>query len=606
MRRFGPHEISAPVATSTRYVFRTLQTVLSVMRRGTTLLPAFARRFVRSREIGLTLLASVVGAIAAVFVAGMGAAAASAHVLLFNLQPGSRLSDIPQFDDPLVPMLGGALLCAMTWLGARVGRTSVVDPIEANALRGGRMSFRDSALLALQTLVSNGFGASVGLEAGYTQIGAGAASRMGSWMRLRREDMRIIVASGAAGAIAAAFNGPLTGAFYAFELVLAQYAIGYVAPVMAASICATIAMHGLGGAPFALQISAERAVTEWDFPGFLLLGLACGLVGIVWMRSLPLAERLFAATRAPRMTHPIIGGLIVGEIATFQPGILSGGHGALEFALFVGMGLGGVLMLAGLKMLAATLSLGSGFRGGLFFSSLLVGALIGRAVALEMAAYFPDSAPDPVAFALVGMAALAAAVIGTPLTMSFLVLETTSDYGLTAAVLTASVAGNLIARELFGYSFSTWRFHLRGETVRSARDVGWARELTVARIMRTDPATATHDITIGEFQDKFPLGSRQRVVLVDTDGRPHGMVMVAQAHTEGLDDAAPALSIAKTTDSALTPAMSIKDAMRAFDDTESDTLIVVDSLDHRRLLGTLNEAYATRRYAEEMERNQSF
>ncbi|MBS0383748.1 MAG: chloride channel protein [Proteobacteria bacterium] len=574
------------------------------MRRGAALVPSFLRQFIRSREFGLTLFAALIGVIAASFVAAMGALAAGAHMVLFDLQPGERLSDVPRFDNPFVPMVGGLLLFGMTWLGARVGRTSVVDPIEANALRGGRMSFRDSALLALQTLVSNGFGASVGLEAGYTQIGSGAASRMGSWMRLRREDMRIIVASGAAGAIAAAFNGPLTGAFYAFELVLAQYAIGYVAPVMAASICATLAMHALGGAPFALQISAGRAVTEWDFPWFLLLGIACGLVGIVWMRSLPLAERLFAATRAPRMTHPIIGGLLVGELATFEPKVLSSGHGALEFELFVGMGLAAVLTLAGLKMLASTLSLGAGFRGGLFFASLLVGGLIGRAVALAVALFWPNTAPDPVAFALVGMGALAAAVIGTPLTMSFLVLETTSDYALTAAVLTASVASNLVARELFGYSFSTWRFHLRGETVRSARDVGWVRELTVARLMRTDPATAPADINIGEFRRRFPLGSRQRVVLVDAGNRVRGIVLVAQAHVEGLSDDAGAISIANTTDQALVPSMSIKDAMRAFDETESDTLIVVDTPERGQLLGTLNETYATRRYAEEMERAQ--
>ncbi len=574
-------------------------------RRGSALMPAFLRRFVRSREIGLTLFAALIGVIAAVFVATMGGLSTGAHIFLFNLQPGERLSGVPRFDNPFVPMLGGLLLCAMTWLGAQVGRTAVVDPIEANALRGGRMSFRDSALLALQTLVSNGFGASVGLEAGYTQIGSGAASRMGSWMRLRREDMRIIVASGAAGAIAAAFNGPLTGAFYAFELVLAQYAIGYVAPVMAASICATLAMHALGGAPFALQISAEREVTPWDFPWFLLLGVACGLVGIVWMRSLPLAERLFALTRAPRMIHPILGGLLVGEIATFDPKDFSSGHGALEFELFVGMGLAGVIALAALKMLASTLSLGAGFRGGLFFASLLVGALIGRAVALEVTQLWPQVAPDAVAFALVGMGALAAAVIGTPLTMSFLVLETTSDYGLTAAVLTASVASNLIARELFGYSFSTWRFHLRGEAVRSARDVGWVRELTVARLMRTDPATAPHDIKIGAFQQSFPLGSRQRVVLVDDHKRVQGIVTVANAHVEGLSDDAPAHSIARTTDKPLLPAMSIKDAMHAFDETESDTLAVVDSLERGHLVGTLNETYITRRYVEEMERAQA-
>lgn len=579
-----------------------LQTGLHRLAKGGGLMPAFIRRFVRSREIGLTLFAALIGVIAAGIFALMNSVASYVHALLFNLPDGEDLSGIAQLTSPLMPMLGGVVLCGMTWLGARVGRTSVVDPIEANALHGGRMSFRDSALLALQTLVSNGFGASVGLEAGYTQIGAGTASRMGSWMRLRREDMRVIVASGAAGAIASAFNGPLTGAFYAFELVLAQYAIGYVAPVMAAAISATLAMHAFGGSPFVMDIDPARPVTAWDFPWFILLGVACGVFAIVWMRTLPLAERLFAATRAPRITHPIIGGLLVGGLAMLSPHILSSGHGAL--GLLTGMTLMTALGLAALKMLASTLSLGAGFRGGLFFSSLLVGALIGHAAALEVMQLWPQTTPDPTAFALVGMGAMAAAVIGTPLTMSFLVLETTGDYGLTGAVLAAAVASNLLARELFGYSFSTWRFHLRGETVRSARDVGWMRELTVARLMRTDPATASYDITIGDFQRRFPLGSRQRVVLVDADHRTHGIVQVAQAHTTGLDDDASALSIANTMDAALLPGMSVKDAMRAFDRTESDTLVVVDNLNDRRLLGTLKETYATRRYAEEMERAQ--
>lgn len=564
--------------------------------------PPLLRRFVRSREIGLTLFAGLVGAFAAVFVAFMSNAAALAHSILFGLQPGVRLSDIVHFDNALVPMLGGAVLYATTWLGARIGRTAVVDPIEANALHGGRMSLRDSAILALQTLISNGFGASVGLEAGYTQIGSGFASRLGALMRLRREDMRIIVASGAAGAIAAAFNGPLTGAFYAFELVLAQYAIGYVAPIMAASIVATLAMHALGGAPFALSVSMARPVSAADLPWYLLLGVTCSLVGIAWMRALPLVERLLSATKLPRLMHPILGGLLVGEIATVSPQVLSGGHGALEWALLGALSLNAVLALALFKIAASTISLGAGFRGGMFFSSLLVGALIGRAVGLEISVLWPSAMPDLTAFALVGMGGLAAAVIGTPLTMSFLVLETTSDYGLTGAVLAAAITANLIAREFFGYSFSTWRFHLRGETVRSAKDVGWIREFTVQRLMRTDPATAPMDLSIGEFQVRYPLGARQRVVLIDADNRVHGTVLVSEAHAESLNDADPIQSIANTTDAALLPTMSIKEAMRVFDKTEHDTLVVVDTLQDRKLLGTLKESYATRRYAEEMEK----
>jgi CIC family chloride channel protein len=256
-------------------------------------------------------------------------------------------------------------------------------------------------------------------------------------------------------------------------------------------------------------------------------------------------------------------------------------------------------------MLASTVSLGTGFRGGLFFSSLLTGALVGRAMALALGSVAPMHAPDIAAFALVGMGALAAAVIGAPLTMCFLVLETTSDYGLTGAVLAAAVTSNLIVRETFGFSFSTWRFHLRGETIRSARDVGWVRALTVDRLMRTDPAIAPPEMRVGDFQLKFPLGARQRVALVDAQGRFCGIVVVAEAHADSLNDDSPVSSIAQTGDMALLPRMSVKDAMRMFDDTESDTLAVVDSLDSRKLIGTLKETYLARRYAEELEKTQS-
>src|SRR5262249_18776631 len=152
--------------------------------------------------------------------------------------------------------------------------------------------------------------------------------------------------------------------------------------------------------------------------------------------------------------RPLIGGAAIGLIGAINAQTLSGGHGALENSLFGQMTLMAAAILALMKMVASAVSLGSGFRGGLVFSALLTGPLSGRTRALALSTIAPQTAPDPGAFALVGMGALAAAVIGAPLTMSFLVLETTSDYTLTAAVLAASVAANLIVRETFGYSFS--------------------------------------------------------------------------------------------------------------------------------------------------------
>jgi CIC family chloride channel protein len=181
----------------------------------------------------------MVGAIGGVVVVTMAAGVDLLHTLFFGLAPGERLSE-RTLVDPLralsVPVLGG-LIFGFTWVAVarRHGRREV-DPIEANALRGGRMSLRGSLIVALQTVWSSGVGASVGLEAGYTQLASGIASRLGQAFRLRRSDLRILVGCGAAGAIAGAFGAPLAGAFYAFELIIGSYSVTSLAPVGVAAL----------------------------------------------------------------------------------------------------------------------------------------------------------------------------------------------------------------------------------------------------------------------------------------------------------------------------------------------------------------------------------
>jgi CIC family chloride channel protein len=211
---------------------------------------------------------------------------------------------------------------------------------------------------------------------------------------------------------------------------------------------------------------------------------------------------------------------------------------------------------------------------------------------------------DQTAAALVGMGALAVGVVGAPLTMSFLVLETTGDYALTGAVLAASVIANLIVRETFGYSFSTFRLHLRGESIRSAHDVGWIRSLTVGRLMRRDPPTAPADATVKELRRRFPLGSWQWIVLLDAQDRYSGMAALGEVYAPSVDEATPAADLARLSDLMLTPAMNIKQAMALFDRSEAEALAVVDSPEARKVIGLLNETYAVRRYAEELDKSQ--
>jgi CIC family chloride channel protein len=563
------------------------------------------RAFVRSSELALTLTAALVGAAAGLVVFLMSRTVQWTHADLFGIDLNERLSGAAHIAPAAVlvwPTAGGLLLGLLVWIRRRRGRPPSVDPIEANALHGGRMSIADSLVVGLQTLISNGFGASVGLEAGYTQAGSGVASALGVRLKLRRSDLRVLVGAGAAGAIAAAFAAPLTGAFYGFEVVIGAYTIANVAPVMAAAIAGALVTQEIGGSLYHIEASSTAAIHGLDYVVFTALGVVCAALAITWMRSVSALERVFTQPFLPAPLRPAMGGLIVGGLALTTPQVLSAGHGALQFDLTSALGLQLVVYLLAAKMLASAVSLGSGFRGGLFFASLLVGALTGMAFArvLNLTGWVQL---DQTSAALVGMGAFAVAVVGGPLTMSFLVLETTADYALTGAVLAASVMASLIVREAFGYSFSTFRLHLRGESIRSAHDVGWIRSLTVGRLMRRDPPTAPAATPLTDLRHRFPLGSTPWIVLLDDQGGYAGMAALAEAYAPDADETAPSSSLARFTDCALTAAMNVKQALALFDRVEAESLAVVDSADDRRVMGLLNETFAVRRYAEELDKS---
>jgi CIC family chloride channel protein len=202
---------------------------------------------------------------------------------------------------------------------------------------------------------------------------------------------------------------------------------------------------------------------------------------------------------------------------------------------------------------------------------------------------------------MVGMSSLAVAVVGGPLTMSFLALETTGSLPMTVAVLAASVVSALTVRRTFGYSFATWRFHLRGEAIRSAVDVGWMRNLTVGRMMRREVRTVRADVPLTSFRRDFPLGATQRVIAVDEAGRYAGIVQVAEAHAAA-DTATRVSDVLHHPKTALLPQMTVKEAMSMFETAESDALAVVDGAEGRRVIGMLTEQHALRRYSEELDR----
>ena len=565
--------------------------------------PQVLRALVRADEVWLLVVAAGIGVLAGVSVWLINETTQLVHEGLFGISSGQRLSAMDRLSPWLtvaVPCIGGLVLGLVTLGIARIYTRRSVDPIEANALFGGRMSLTGSLVVVLQTIISNGVGASIGLEAAYTQIGSAIASKVGHAFRVRRNDLRLLVGCGAAAAIAGAFNAPLTGAFYAFELVIGTYAIGTFGPVAVAALVSMAVVHGMSAELFELHLLPAE-IDPLDYIPVLALGMLCALLGIAIMRGVTLTEGLFRRLGLPAWTRPAIGGLVVGLLALFTPAVLSSGHGALGVVIGAEYSLKYLLLLVALKAVASAVSIGSGFRGGLFFASLFLGAVLGKAFAVVVGAVSPEHMISPTICALVGMSGLAVAIIGGPLTMGFLALEATGSLPMTVAVLAACVVSAVTVRRTFGYSFATWRFHLRGESIRSAVDIGWMRNLTVERMMRREVRTIHANMPLPEFKHDFSLGSEQRVVVLDDDARYVGIVHVAEIYADA-DDHHVVGDLLHHTDTVLLRNMTIKEAVAMFENAESDALAVVDGPETRHVIGLLTEQHALRRYSEELDR----
>jgi chloride channel protein, CIC family len=566
--------------------------------------PHRLRAIVRARESSIIVLAAVIGLVGGLTVALMSEVVGLMHLVFFGLDPGERLSArawINPFYAFLTPCLGGLVFGLVSAYVSR-RRGTEVDPIEANALHGGRMSLRGSLIVAAQTVWSSGIGASVGLEAGYTQLASGIASVVGQAFRLRRGDMRVLVGCGAAAAIAGAFDAPLAGAFYAFELVIGSYTIPSLAPVGVASLVGYLTARTFAPLRLGIEANAVADVAVHDVVIAAGVGLLASMVGILVMRGVAACERLFTRLQVAPEWRPMIGGSIVGLLAIITPQVMSSGHGALHLTGIFKLPIAMVALIFVLKILASIVSLGSGFRGGLFFASLLLGALGGQLFATAFSAIVPGVHIDPDAYAIIGLSALSVSVIGGPLTMTFIALETTGDLWLTTAVLIAAIISMQVTREFFGYTFATWRFHLRGETIRSAADVGWIRDLAVGQMMRADVRTTPAEGTISDFRAAFPLGSTNQVIAVDEDGRYAGMVLVAEAHAAEVGAPDNLRALLRHADHMLLPQMTVQESVAAFDRFESEALAVVDSVERRQVIGLLSEAHALRRYSEASER----
>ena len=495
------------------------------------LLGDLARRFISESRGLVLLLACLTGMAGGAIASLMGEATIMLHQLLFNVPEGERLSGayLPQPLDIFLWLgLGGLLLGLSNVVWKRWGSSDILDPIEANALYGGRMGIPGSLFVAAQAAVANGAGGSVGIEGGFTQLASAVGSWLGRTFNRSRDDLRLLVACGAAGAIAGAFNAPFAGIAYAFELILAAYSPSLLAPVVLAAIGGKYAATLTAGHGYHLALMGDLSGVTNSYLWAVCIGVLCGLLAIVLMYSVTMLEQTLSRARLPTMFVTAAGGVAMAGVAFMSPHVMGSGHGGIDFIFATSLSAATLALIFVLKLAACTISIGSGFRGGLFSASLFLGALLGGAVGTEVIqlGLMPDAALP--GMQVVAMSAFGAAVVGTPLAMAVLAAEVTAKIGIMPDVLLAVTLSTIVVRTLFGYSFSIWRLHVRGSPARSAADIAWSRSILMREIMRPDVVKFPDAVSCGTLLEKYPPGSIKWVALVDEAGRYSGLCDVAE------------------------------------------------------------------------------
>ena len=440
------------------------------------------RRVVRNEHLTLGVLAFAVGIAAAygalVFRIGVGKIQEVSFGFSldnFMLHAGS----LPWWQVVAVPAIGGLIVGFILQSHGRGRAQGIAHVIEASALRGGRMSLKDGIVSTAIHIISLGFGASTGREGPVVHLGATLGAWLSERLGLDRSQSRTLLACGVAAA---------TGSLF-IELIVGNLSLTAGAPIFIAAVTGTaIGRFYFGNAP-AFVVPAQELISLWEFPAFALLGVLSAVVAIIFMRTIFLVEKSVAKSKIPVWLQPVCGGLLVGAIAVYLPQILGVGYLATDAALRADFGLQMLLLLIVAKIAAVAISIGFGFGGGVFSPALFLGAMVGGAFGIVAGGVFPDMFSGVAAYAIIGTAALAGAVVGAPLAAIFIIFELTGSSSLTVAVMVSTVVASVVIHQIYARSFfhrqlANWGINLTG-----GHDQALLRNLLAKDVMRRGYAT---------------------------------------------------------------------------------------------------------------------
>lgn len=461
------------------------------------------------------------------------------------------VATLPWWQVLLAPTLGGLAVGVLVHRLLPGGRPQgVANVMEAAALQGGRMPLRAGFAAALASAVAIGTGASVGREGPAVHLGGSIASWIAARLRLGRNLSRSLLGCGVAAAVAASFNAPIAGALFAHEVVVGHYALSAFAPVVIASVTATMVSRGWFGNYPAFLIPDMHLGTWAEFPAFAGLGIACALTAVLFMHLVRLSENQMCRLPGPAFLRPAAGGFLVGVIALAFPQVLGVGYDVTDDSLkaLIGPGLLAALLLA--KLAATAISLGSGLAGGVFGPALVLGAMLGGLFGFAIGDLSPSLASVPGIYALVGMGALASAVLGAPISTTLIVFELTADYQVTVAVMLASVIANVLLAQISGRgSFFHWQLSRRGIDLEAGAESRILKRLKVGDVVKHDAVTVPQQARLSHVRRLLQVHPEGEVFVVCDQGVLIGSITLADladtAFDATLDDLLNASDVAR-------------------------------------------------------------
>jgi CIC family chloride channel protein len=509
---------------------------------------------------------------------------------------------------PLIPISGMVLLIPLSLLfPGEINGYGFPKFIRKVNMEGGHIRFRTIILKIMSCSLTIGTGNSAGVEGPIALVGGALGSQFGQFFRVSGERMKVYIAAGSAGAIAAVFNAPIAGVFFAAEIILlGTYEISSFSVLVVSSAIATVVSRAYYGATPAFPIPAYELVSPLvELPLYIFMGLIVGLVAVFHIRIFYAIRDRFDIWGINPQIKPIVGALIIGICGMAFPQIMGDGYGYIKEVLAGNSVMWVMAILIFLKIITTAITLGSGGSGGVFAPALFIGAVIGGAYGWGVHSLFPAYTASPGAYAAVGIGAFLAASTHSPLTSIFLLFEMTGDYKIIVPVMLSSIIGTTVANWLCHDSIDTVDFSREGIDIHEGRESAVMKSIKVGRIIREDINFVSENANVDQLLQIFSMAQGGFYFpVINEMGLMTGIISLQDVktilHDEEMRCNATVGKICTRNVIFLTPDDNLYTAMSYFDSKGFEEIPVVESADSKWVLGMVKRRDVLEAYHQEV------